>query len=171
MEKDVMKYENTLPAEFDGVFRFTNWTDEEFVGKWGSKEYHFPATATSPMIIPEHSPLEIQHIRKKFAKDLAEREFFKGSRYELLRAPEGVLGNRTMSGIHTANTYTITDLAEGIQACLKPLEVKKAFVQSAEEIPMEEKLTKNDEGDLNTQAIDKKTSLREKALKGKGLND
>lgn len=164
--EDIMKYQSVLPAEFDGVFRFTNWTDEEFVGKWGSKEYHFAANSTSPMVIPEHSPLEIQHIRKKFAKDLAEKEFYKSKRYETLRSPEGVLGNRTMSGIHTANTYNITDLTDGIQKCLTPLGVKRAVVQSQEFIPMEEKLTKDDEGNLNTEAVDKKTSLRDKALKG-----
>ena len=159
-----MKFENVLPADFTGVFSFTNWTDEEFVGVWGGKGYHFPANATSPMIIPEHSPLEIQHIRKKFAKDLAEREFFRGQDYEKLRSPEGILGNRTMSGIHTANTYTLKDLTDGIQKCLKPLEVKKAFVSTIETTPMEDVLTKDDEGNLNTQAIDKKVSLRKKAL-------
>lgn len=171
MKDDIMKFENTLPVEFDGVFRFTNWTDEEFVGRWGNKEYHFPSNATSPMIIPDQSPLEIQHIRKKFAKDLAEREFFKSQKYETYRSPEGILGNRTMSGIHTANTYTLNDLVEGIQKCLLPLEIKKAFVQMAETVSIEDKLTKDEDGNLHTRAVDKKTSLREKALNGKGLND
>lgn len=164
-----MKYESTLPEDFDGVFKFTNWSDEEFVGVWGKKEYHFPANATSPMIIPEHSPLEIQHIRKKFAKDLAEREFFKGQRYETYRKPEGELGNRTMAGIHTANAYTLDDLKDGIQKCLKPLEVQRAFVAPVQEIPLESKLTTNDDGELNTIAVDKKASLKERALSGKGL--
>ncbi|MBL0320497.1 MAG: hypothetical protein IPP74_14575 [Alphaproteobacteria bacterium] len=166
---DVMKVESTLPADFDGVFKFTNWSDEEFIGVWGKKEYHFPANATSPMIIPEHSPLEIQQIRKKFAKDLAEREFFKGNHYETLRSPEGTLGNRTMSGIQTAGAYTMDDLATGIQMCLKPLEVKKAFVESVSETPMEEKLSRNEDGELNTKAVDKKASLRQRALDGGGL--
>lgn len=170
-EESIMKYETVLPENFDGVFRFTNWTDEEFVGKWGNKEYHFAPNATSPMIIPEHSPLEIQHIRKKFAKDLSEREFYKSKKYEIFRKPEGTLGNRTMSGIHTASTYTIDDLAEGIQKCLTPLEMKKAFVQNVETIPLEQKLSKDDDGNINTQAIDKKASLRDRALSGKGLSD
>lgn len=164
-----MKYETVLPVDFDGVFRFTNFSDEEFVGVWGKKEYHFAANTTSPMIIPEHSPIEIQHIRKKFAKDLSEREFFKGQKYELLRGSEGVLGNRTMSGIHTANPYTLDDLAEGIQKCLTPLEVKRAFVAQVQEVPMESKLSTNDDGELNTVAVDKKASLRERALSGKGV--
>ncbi len=162
-EDNIMKYETVLPTDFDGVFKFTNWSDQEFIGVWAKKEYHFPAKATSPMIIPEHSPLEIQHIRKKFAKDLAEREFFKGNRYEILRAPEG------MSGIHTASAYTMDDLKEGIQACLKPLKAKRAFVEQVQETPIEDKLSRNEDGGLNTVALDKKASLRARALDGQGI--
>lgn len=167
--EDIMKYETTLPVEFDGVFRFTNYSDEEFIGVWNKKEYHFAPESTSPMIIPEHSPLEIQHIRKKFAKDLAEREYFKSKKYETMRKPEGTMGNRTMSGIHTASAYTMDDLKEGIQKGLKPLEVKRAFISSVEETPMEAKLTRDEDGSLHTMAIDKKTSLKERALNGQGL--
>lgn len=168
LEENIMKYETVLPTDFDGVFKFTNWSDEEFIGLWDKKQYHFPFESTSPMIIPEHSPLEIQHIRKKFAKDLAEREFFKGKKYEILRKPEGTLGNRTMSGIHTASTYTLNDLAEGIQACLKPLAIQKAFVEEVKVSPLEDMLSKNEDGTLNTVAVDKKASLRARALDGKG---
>lgn len=166
-----MKFENTLPADFDGVFRFTNWTDEDFVGTWGKKEYTYPAQSTSPMVIPEHSPLEVQHIRKKFAKDLAEREFFKGQKYETLRSPEGTLGNRTMSGIHTASTYSLEDLKENIQRCLKPLEIKQAKVKQVESVPLEDMLSKNEDGEMNTRAVSSKDSLKEKALKGKGFKE
>lgn len=170
MEKEnIMKYESVLPQDFDGVFRFTNWSEDEFVGVWGKKEYHFPPLATSPMIIPEHSPLEIQHIRKKFAKDLAEKEFFKSEKYEQLRSPEGTLGNRTMSGIQTASTYTLTDLADGIQKCLKPLEVKRAFISDVSQVSLESKLSRDEEGNLNSAAVDKKVSLKDRALNGQGL--
>ena len=168
-DENVMKYETVLPVDFDGVFKFTNWSDEEFIGVWGKKNYHYAANSTSPMIIPESSPLEIQNIRKKFAKDLAEREYFKSARYEVTRAPEGTLGNRTMSGIHTAATYSLDDLKEGIQKCLKPLEIKKAFVEAVKAAPLEDSLSRDDEGQLNTVAMDKKTSLRERALRGKGV--
>lgn len=168
-KEDIMKYETVLPADFTGVFHFTNWSDEDFVGVWNKKEYHFSANTTSPMIIPEHSPLEIQHIRKKFAKDLAEREFFKGKKYEILRSPEGKLGNRTMSGIHTASTYTLDELTEGIQACLRPLEIKVARVTKKTEDNIEGKLSRNNDGELNTAPIDNKASLRARALEGKGL--
>jgi len=165
-DTDIMKYEKTLPQGFTGTFYFTNWTDTEFVGVWGKKQYHFPAKATSPMIIPEHSPLEIQHIRKKFAKDLAEREFFKSEKYEAFRAPEGTMGNRTMSGIHTANTYNLSDLAEHIQKCLVPLEIKEAGVGFIEETALEDKLSRNEDNEINTGAIKSDKDL-EKLAGGK----
>ncbi len=153
-----------LPADFDGVFRFTNWTETEFVGIWGKKEYHFPALTTSPLIMPDYSPLEIQSIRKKFAKDLGEREFYKSNVYATMRSQEGTPNNRTMSGIHQAATYTDKDLAPFIQKCLEPLPVARALVTDAPEAKIEEKLSRNEEGELNTEAVDRKASLRKKAL-------
>ncbi len=174
MEKDnIMKYETMLPQDFDGVFKFTNWSDEEFVGVWGKKEYHFAPQTTSPMIIPEHSPLEIQHIRKKFAKDLAEREYFKSQNYERVRMQEGEkLGGiiqPRLNSIHQASAYTLDNLKEGIQKCLQPLEVQRAFVQTVDTPSIEEKLSKNDDGELNTRPVKGNQSLRERALAGQGL--
>ena len=171
-EENIMKYENVLPVEFDGVFKFTNWSKEEFIGTWGKKQYHFASETTSPMIIPEHSPLEIQNIRKKFARDLAEREFYKSDKYTFFMKQErNSDGTAKLNSIHSSVAYTIDDLKEGIQACLKPLGIKRAFVESVQETPLEDTLSRNDEGDLNSVAVDKKTSLREKALKGKGVVD
>lgn len=160
-----MKYESVLPEDFDGVFRFTNDSDEDFVGKWGNKEYHFPAHTTSPMIIPAHSPLEVQQIRKKFAKDFAEREFFKSQQYGKLQSQEkNNDGSPRLNSIHQAGTYSMDDLTPFIQKCLKPLEVVKAVVTEAPTVPLEQKLSRNEEGELNTKAVDQKTSLRKKAL-------
>lgn len=173
-QENVMKFENVLPSDFAGVFYFTNsWEDQEFVGIWGKKEYHYPPNSTSPMIIPEHSPLEIQQIRKKFAKDWAELDFFKNSnKYKMLvgqeRTAEGVA---KLNSIQQAGTYTLDELKDGIQKCLRPLEIRKAIIESAPEVNMESKLSRDDEGNLNTMPLDKKTSLREKAMAGKGLKD
>lgn len=164
-DKGIMKYEKMLPEDFDGVFRFTNWTDEDFVGKWGGKEYVFPALSTSPMIIPEHSPLEIQHIRKKFAKDLGEREFFKSASYKKLQAQErNSDGTPKLNSIQQAGTYSTESLTSFIQKCLEPLPIKKAIVQEAQKEKLEDKLSRNEDGELNSEAIDKKTSLKQKAL-------
>lgn len=170
MKDDIMKYETVLPESFDGVFRFTNPTDEDFIGKWGGKEYHYAAQTTSPIIIPEHSPLEIQNIRKKFAKDLAEREFFKSAGYGKLHSQEkNDDGSPRLNSIHMAGTYSIDQLAPFIQQCLKPLPVSRAIVTETQKDKLEDKLSKNDDGDLNTIAIDQKVSLKEKAFKNEKL--
>lgn len=163
-DKGIMKYESVLPADFNGVFMFTNPSDAEFVGKWGGKEYHFPAESTSPMIMTEFSPLEVQHIRKKFARDLAEREFFKSSGYRTLSDQEGKPGNRTMNSFQHAAAYTISELTPYIQQCLVPLPEARAAVTNAPKVKLEEVLSRNDDGELNTEAIDQKTSLRKRAL-------
>lgn len=158
------KYETVLPADFDGVFRFSNPDDEDFVGVWGSKEYLFPAQTTSPMVIPEHSPLEIQSIRKKFAKDLAEKMFYRSKGYRVLAGQEGKPGNRTMNSIHQAAAYSDKDLEPYIQMCLKPLTISELKAKPVMRQPLEDKMSRNDSGELNTEAIDSKTSLRSKAL-------
>lgn len=163
-KKSVMDYESVLPPDFDGTFRFSNPSDEDFVGIWGGKEYLFPAESTVPLIIVEHSPIEIQHIRKKFAKDLAEREFYKSKSYKEKAAQEGKPGNRTFSGIHQAATYTISDLEPYIQACLKPLPVSSLVAKEAAKVRVEDKLHMKEDGSFNTEVIDKNTSLRKKAL-------
>lgn len=159
-----MKYDTTLPEDFTGVFYFTNWSNEEFIGKWGGKSYHFAAETTSPMLIPEHSPLEVQHIRKKFAKDLAEREFYKTENYNRLLSQErNPDGSPRASGIHVAGSYSIDQLTPYIQKCLQPLPVSKAIVTKEEAPPLEEKLSRNEDGELNTAAIGLKDNLRKKA--------
>lgn len=161
-----MKYERVLPEDFDGVFRFTNWTDKDFIAKWGGKEYLYPAERTVPMIIPEHSPLEIQNIRKKFAKDLAEREFFDSAKYKAyMKQEKNDDGSPRLNSIHQSATYNVNDLTSFIQKCLEPLPISKAIVTESEKERLEDKLTRDEEGELNTQVVDKKTSLREKALK------
>lgn len=160
-----MKYETVLPEDFDGVFRFTNWSDEDFVGRWGGKAYEFPAGTTSPMLIPEHSPLEIQHIRKKFAKDLAEREFYKSQAYkQMMKQERNPDGSARLNSIQAAATYSMDTLIPFIQKCLVPLPVSHARVKAVVTEPLENKLTRDEEGKLNTEAIDKKASLRSKAL-------
>lgn len=163
---DIMSYESVLPEDFDGVFKFSNPSDEDFIGEWDKEEYLFPANSTVPMVMPKHSPVEIQNIRKHFAKKLAEREFYKSSKYQEMRGQEGTPGNRTLNSIHQAVTYTLDDLAPYIQECLKPLPEAKMTGKPANRPTVEERLTRNEDGELNTQAVDNKTSLREKALKG-----
>jgi hypothetical protein len=109
---------NTLPADFDGTFRFTNWTDRDFTAKWGGVEYTFPALKTTPMVILSVTPYELQNIRKKFAKTLAEREFFQSKEHNRLDAMNKSENIRTFAA---AVTYTPGNLEVLVQKCLEPL--------------------------------------------------
>jgi hypothetical protein len=163
-DKTIMKYENTLPENFTGTFYFTNWSETEFVGKWGNKLYTFPPQTTSPMIIPEHSPLEVQHIRKKFAKDLAEREFSDTQEYAaLIKQERNPDGSPRANSIHVAGTYSVQTLTPLIQRCLEPLPLSQAIVTNDEKPPLEDTLSRNEEGELNTLAVGLKENLRKKA--------
>jgi len=167
-DKSIMKYETTLPEDFTGIFYFTNWTDAEFTGTWGGKKYIYPAQTTSPMIIPEHSPLEVQYIRKKFAKDLAEGAYYTSDAYgKLLNQERNSDGSPRLNGMHSAGTYSLDQLAPFIQRCLEPLPISKALVKDDKKSPMEDNLSRNEEGELNTTAFGVKdnVNLREKALK------
>lgn len=163
------QFDTILPEGFDGTFRFTNASEEDFVGKWGGKEYLFPAMKTTPMVIYDATPLEIQNIRKKFARDYAEREFFKSKNYEAARSIEGVKELGTiqprLNSFQQARSYSETELTSYIQQCLEPLPMAQATVAEAPKMNIEEHLARDEEGDIITQAVDKKTSLREKALK------
>jgi len=162
-EKTIMSYESVLPPDFNGTFPFSNPSDEDFIGIWDSKEYLFPAKSTVAIVIPTETPLNVQQIRKKFAKDLAEREWFKSKGYKGLAAQEGKPGNRTFSGIHQAATYTIKDLEPYIAKCLEPLPVSKLVAKEVDRPNIEDKLHRKDDGSLLTEPITQGTSLRDKA--------
>lgn len=174
-----MKPSSTLPEDFDGFFYFTNDSDDEFIGTWGSKEYHFEPRSTSPIIIPTETPFNIQQIRKKFARDWAEREYGNSQAFENLRALEhNPDGTPRLNSFHTANQYSEIDLVEYIQRCLKPLPKARIAITDVESVPIESKLTVDESGALNSAAIDDKGAdlkdlatgelkekLRKKALK------
>lgn len=175
-DNSIMKYETTLPENFDGNFYFTNsWEDEDFVGKWGSKEYVFPAHSTSKMLMPELSPLEVQQVRKKFAKDWAQLTFFKGKQYEHLRLREGVKDEMGMItprgyGMSHAGTYSIDELTPYIQMCLAPLPTSQTITRAQTRVRLEEKLSTNEDGELNSAVIKTDKDLADLA-KGKTALD
>lgn len=142
---------NILPADFDGVFRFTNFTDKEFKAKWASIEYTFSPESTTPMIIPGATPEEVQHIRKKFARELAIVEFYK--------TPKFVAMNNVQPG-GVPPLYTDSDLEPFIQRCLEPLPIAQVKMAASPNPKADEnQLRKDDEGNNVTQILDKKKSL------------
>lgn len=163
------QFDTILPEGFDGTFRFSNPSDEDFVGQWGGRGYLYPAKKETPMVIYDATPLEVQNIRKKFARDLAEREFFKSKKYEVFRSREGDRDEMGMikprgQGMSHAGAYNDSDLEPYIQQCLEPLPIAVATVTEIPKVNLEEHLARDDDNQIVTQAVDKKTSLRKKAL-------
>jgi len=157
-------FSNVLPEDFSGTFYFTNPSDEDITCFWGKKGYTYPAMKTVPMVIVDATPLEIQSIRKKFAKELAEREFFKSEKYEALRSSEGDKDKNgvihpLMGSFNQARQYSESDLTSYIQKCLDPLPLAKQVITQVVTEPIEEKLSRDEDGELNTQV----------AVKGKPL--
>lgn len=125
------KYEvDEYPEDFDGVFRFTNATGEDFKTLWNNVEYVYPAGKTVPMVIANSSLEEIQSIRKKFAKRLAEREYYKSKDFKKIA---NGLKDPSMGRNVIQSSITETDLQPWIDECLKPLEEGRQKMKRLEE--------------------------------------
>ncbi len=144
----IKPFGDPLPKDFDGIFRFTNSTDEEFVTRWNNVEYRFPPMSTTPILINTATPLEIQNIRKKFARELAVKQYYGTDKF------------KKMDSIKDKKppTYTDDDLTPFIQKCLEPLAPGRAVVRELER-DNEKKYRKNSKGEPITKVIDKDTSL------------
>lgn len=136
-----------ITKEFSGVFHFTNPTDEDFVHLWNNKEYTFPANKTVPLIIPNETLENIQEIRKRFAYDLALREFYKGKVYKALV----IQGNKSAGGVPPLFDEKI--LEPMIEQCLKPMPVARAIVKEVKK--------DNEKVFKGSKAIGKKDNLNE----------
>lgn len=152
-----MDINKILPADFDGVFRFTNATDEDFKAKWGGVEYTYPAQKTSPMIIPSATPEEVQTIRKKFAKELAEREFYRSDRFKKFNNSH--LDNAGQPTGGNPTPYTERDLSGFIQSCLEPLPIAQAQAKVVPKDDIESRLKTDEDGNKVTRALKKNDSL------------
>lgn len=165
-----------LPADFDGDFYFTNprgtviagnQTEEKvFIAKWGGKEYHFSPMTRAKMIIRGATPEEVNQIRKKFAKDLATEMFFETQRAKQMEGIERQAnGEPVMRSIHQANVYSDSDLKPYIQACLDPLPVGRVEVVDAVKERVEDKLTRDEDGEIVSRAVRNREPLKEKVFK------
>ena len=143
---------NNTQQDFDGVFRFTNATEEDFTVLWNNVEYTFKAGTCSPMIIKGETLENIQEIRKKFAYKLATREFFKSDDYNRLAG----MGN----GLPP--TYNDTVLEPWIQQCLEPLPTDKVVVKEVEVKPIKMKAFKvvGEKSDLKEEFRDEINELK-----------
>lgn len=115
-----------LPDNFDGVIRFTNWSDEEFTAKWGGVEYKFQPKTTSPILIPSESAANIINISKKFALELARREYLKSPAIQDKEKRNA--DKRDVLNTRAALTYSEKELEPLISKALLPLPEAKATV-------------------------------------------
>lgn len=136
MNSQMAPTQQVLPPDYDGVFRFSNWTKEEFKDKWGGIEYTFPPERTTPMHILNANPYEVQNIRKKFARKLAEREFQKGKEFQRLNAM-----NKDVF-FQSAVSYPPQMLESYVEKCLKPLEVGELKAEKIEKEEVKPKVAK-----------------------------
>ena len=146
---------SSLPADFDGTFRFTNFTDTDFVAKWDNVEYTFPAQKTTPIIMANFTPVEIQNIRKKFARELATKCFYGSVKFKSM--------DDKTPGASPA-LYTDADLAPFIQRCLEPLPIGQV---KAKILPKdnETRYHKDEDGEPISKPIDakgKKSFIKDK---------
>lgn len=161
----------TLPEDFDGDFYFSNPDDEDFTGMWGSKAYTFAKGTRSKMIIRGAAPEEVQQIRKKFGKELGERMFFKSQKAQQMAGIEKMAnGEPVFRSIHQANSYSDSDLKPFIQMCLDPLPDAKLGVADVRVDNTEEKLTRDEDGELVSRAVRNRESLKDKVFKDDAIN-
>lgn len=134
-----------MENDFDGVFRFSNNDEEDFVALWNNKEYVFPAKTRSPIIIPDETPERIQEIRKKWAYKWAEKMWFKSDEYKRLSNMENFRGGRDDKQLEAL-----------IQMCLDPLPVAKATVRPGKSQEVRVKASKplNNKNDPNAPVDD-----------------
>ncbi len=124
----------------DGVFYFTNpgiakFTDKfnnestDFTTLWNNREHTFKGKTTVPLLIPNTTPEEIQHIRKQFAKNYATAWFFTTKRYKDL----------VKKGGYIPATYDEdTEYKDVIQACLTALPKSKMEIKELPKMDAED---------------------------------
>lgn len=139
-----MENESVLDSDFDGVFRFSNNSDEDYVALWNNKEYVFKAHTRSPIIIPNETPENIQEIRKKWAFKWAEKQWFKTPEY------------KEMSKSDFRGGRDDKVLEPWIQMCLSPLPVAKAEVREGKVKEFKPKASKPVGPDDNLNEVFKK---------------
>ncbi len=154
IKKDPMERVKMLPENFDGVVRFTNPFDEDFVAKYDSQEYTIPAHSTvalTPLML-NFTPIQLLNICKKFALDLATREFLKSEWYQqqLKRERNADGSPRSQWSFSGASTYEMGQLAPYIEKCLYVYPTGKAKVTTSLRPKLEENLSRDPKGRLNT---------------------
>lgn len=108
------------PTNFDnGVFYFSNPSKEEFKALWNNIEYIFPPMSCTALLIPDHTAIQIQEIRKRFAFRWAEKQWFESKEYK----------HMVKIGRDKPSARDDSQLEPLIQMCLTPLPLKPLKTQ------------------------------------------
>ncbi len=98
----------------DGVFYFSNASKDEFKALWNNVEYVFPPMSCVALLIPDHTAVQIQEIRKRFAYRWAESQWFDSKEYK----------HMVKIGRDKPSARDDNHLEPLIQMCLTPLPLK-----------------------------------------------
>jgi len=120
IKQEVPTQDTAMEEEFDGIFKFSNTSDEDFMFLWNNKEYVYPAHTSCAMIIANESAENIQEIRKRAAMKFAQRELMKSKEYRSIE--------KEASKHVSPATYNENILEAYIQQCLSPLPLGSAKV-------------------------------------------
>lgn len=153
------KFTNVLPKNWDGRFMFANDSDEDFIFKWGKRNYLFPAKQRVDLMKMafNSTPLEVQQIRKIAAKQYGEWMYFKSDDMKQSEALEKdpQTGYPRLTSFHSARSYTESDLVPYIQACLKDYPEGDAQIsETIIEIPTLELLHRDEEGEFINKPVE-----------------
>lgn len=100
----------------DGIFYFSNTSENPFIALWNNVEYTFAPETCSPIMIQDCTPVQIQEIRKRWAYKWAEEQWFGSKEYKHL----------VKIGRDKPSARDDQHLEPLIQMCLTPLPLKKA---------------------------------------------
>lgn len=126
---DLSPKENYL----NGVFYFSNNSDEDFHAWWNSVRYTFPAHTASPMIIQGETSEGIQNIRKRFAQKWAEEQLSGSKAMKMLEK-----GGGKVATLYPPVSPYYSAIDALIQSCIEPLPVEQAT--TIKEAPIKRKV-------------------------------
>lgn len=109
----------------DDLVPFTNWSETEFVGKWSSNEYTFPPLSTVPLVgkIKKATPEDCLYIRRKFAIELAQLEFYKSEKWKTMQEQASLLKIQQSNIPLTPPLYSEKIIEPLVEKALTPLPI------------------------------------------------
>lgn len=154
MENEVQKIE-------DDLVPFTNWTEKEFIGRWGSNDYPFPPLSTVPLVgkIKRATPEDCLYIRRKFAIELAQIAFYDTAQWKNMQSQASIERIQQTNVPQTPPIYSEKILEPLVEKALTPLPIATVVAhevkdETAKKISRNSKVVRQDKDDLIKQAAE-----------------